>query len=378
MSQSAPFSSDILRDADDGDAGVDSHAVLVDQFPASYRLNQYDLYAPLAVPELKLIVAELDPRRLHDIIRFLWLAGRPVPPHPLHQQLLMGRDIVVSERIDVHLVWGRGRIFIKPIPPFLLNHHFWTHHLSCRCSESAGDQASSLICSPSKPCERRHLHQCAVGFLISYAALIVHRSDFLIAKEKGLIPDEVTWPRWRRFVRELLHDSRNDSLSVDRLYADVAERFIYGELRLNRLQLIDKVLHGPFSKGFLTVWNSYGSFFQQNSAMIIGGTAYILLVLSAIQVGLGTTRLADDDAFQAASYGFTLFSVLAPLAAFVIMVILFAMAFLYNLAKTRKGEATRARKLGRTWGLPRQNKEQDGSSRRTTVEWTGKYNSTSV
>ncbi|KAM7186478.1 hypothetical protein V8F33_011801, partial [Rhypophila sp. PSN 637] len=286
-------------------------------------------------PHLDLITSELSPTRVHRRIRYLWLAGRPVPPRPLHHQLLLGRYIFVSERIDLHLVWGGGRIFVKPIPRYLLNPNFWSTHL---LSQTHGN--------------RTHLRQCAMGFLLSYVALIAYESDFRIAIEKGLIPPSMPWSSWRRFVREMLHAQGDDSKGENHLllWGDVADRFIYGELRLNRLNMIELVLSGPFSRGFLATWTSFGGFYQYTSAAIIAGTAYILLILSAMQVGLGTARLADDEVFQAASYRFTVFSILGPLAAVVALVFAFAAALLYNTIRTKNFEAKRSEQLGRTWG----------------------------
>lgn len=33
--------------------------------------------------------------------------------------------------MDMHLVWTTGRIFIKPVPRFLLEPHFWEAYLCC-------------------------------------------------------------------------------------------------------------------------------------------------------------------------------------------------------------------------------------------------------
>ena len=124
---------------------------------------------------------------------------------------------------------------------------------------------------------------------LSYAALIAYESHFAIAKEKKLIPVEITRLAWRHFVRELLGGD-----SANRLYSHgVAPRFVYGELRLNRLNLIFFALH------FVATWQSFGSFFRDNSAWIISFTAYVILVLSAAQVGLSTNILAESDGFQA-------------------------------------------------------------------------------
>ncbi|KAH6896830.1 hypothetical protein B0T10DRAFT_475191 [Thelonectria olida] len=354
MSHSAPFCNDVLIKQDDGNLVQviqDRGASLMDQFPASFRVGN-DLYAPSDAPDFAYIEAELDPKQLHEIIHHLWLAGRPVPPRALHQQLLLDRDIIVSERIDIHCVWGQGRIFIKPLPRYLLNKEFWQQHLACKCAPtdpSAGTPPTTPSCTQSEPCERRHLRQCALGFLLSYVALIAHESDYSIARTKELIPADVTWPKWRLFVRELLHNEKDGDLRPEQLYADVAERFIYGELRLNRLRLIDKVTHGPFSSNFMSNWSSYGSFARDNSASIIAATAWILLILSAMQVGLGTNRLVESEAFQAASWGFTVFSMIAPIGAVMILLLVFAVVFWVNLVNTRRGEVSRAAHLRRQW-----------------------------
>ncbi len=332
-----------------------------DDFPASYRIDD-DLHAPPhgAFP-FDLLEQELDPKRLHRRMRFLWLAGRPVPPRPLHHQLLLGRDIFVSERIDLHLVWGDGRIFVKPLPRYLMTPDFWRDHLTCRCHPPTAKQAerepseTGPLCSPQgsgEMCDRRRLRQCATGFLLSYVALVAHESDFRIAIEKGLIQSQVEWSSWREFVREILHKSQEN------LWSEVAQRFVYGELRLNRLNLIEVVLRGPLSRGFLATWTSFGSFYRYSSAFIIAGTAYVLLILSAMQVGLGTDRLSQDETFQAASYGFTVFSILGPLGAVLCVLIIFAITLLYNLLRTRRFEARRARRLGRSWGSERGTQEE--------------------
>ncbi|KAK4649023.1 uncharacterized protein QC761_115310 [Podospora bellae-mahoneyi] len=336
----SPFTCNILETnqenvQDDGNR-------LLDQFPASYRADPDDLRAP-ATPELDLIAQEMNIKRLHGIIHLLWLAGRPVPPRPLHYQLALGREITVIERMEAHLVWGSGRIYLKPLPRYLLNPHFWTSYLSC--SQCLPRQP--LEAGPP-PCPHPRLKSCALGFLLSYIALIAYENDFLIAKDKRLIPSEITWPQWRQLVREVLAGD-GDGDGANRLYAYVNPRFIYGELRLNRLNLIFFALQGPLSTGFVATWNSYGAFYRDNSAWIITVIAYIILVLSAAQVGLSTTRLAESDAFQDASYGFTIFSLVVPLFALAMLVGLSAVLWAYNVVRTRRFEAKRSKTLGRAW-----------------------------
>ncbi|KAK1973677.1 hypothetical protein LZ30DRAFT_610145, partial [Colletotrichum cereale] len=43
-----------------------------------------------------------------------------------------------------------------------------------------------------------------LGFLFSYAALVTHESDFRIAKETRLIPEDLQWAAWRIAVVQLL------------------------------------------------------------------------------------------------------------------------------------------------------------------------------
>ena len=268
---------------------------LQDQFPASYRVPDDDLRAPL-IPEIDLIAKELDLGRIQKIIHLLWLSGRPVPPRPLHYQLALGRRITITERIEIHLVWGSGRIFLKPIPRYLLNPTFWETHLWCDQCQGQDFPAPPTSVT-AQTCEHRDLRAVALGFLLSYVALIAYESDFAIAKDEHLIPAEITWSRWRQFVREVLAGG-----SAVQLYKSVAPRFVYGELRLNRLNLIFFAIEGPLSSGFVPTWNTFGSFFRDNSAWVITVTAYVILVLSAMEVGLSTDKLDNSEAFQTGTW----------------------------------------------------------------------------
>lgn len=91
---------------------------------------------------------------------------------PLHRQRIKMREILVTEDPRLHLVWIHDRIFIKPIPKYLLSHHFWEH---------------LLLCKPPVRGSRRELTQrAATGYLRSYRHLIRHESDFDIAKQDHL------------------------------------------------------------------------------------------------------------------------------------------------------------------------------------------------
>ncbi|KAM0418929.1 hypothetical protein ACHAPT_012087, partial [Fusarium lateritium] len=118
---SAPFSIRLLKPAENRDSPVPPLDTdqLLPLFPASYLTKSDDLVAS-SRDVWACIESELGLQRLNKVHGLLWLAGRLLPPGPLHHQLLLGREILVTEQMDMHLVWTTGRIFVKPILRFLL------------------------------------------------------------------------------------------------------------------------------------------------------------------------------------------------------------------------------------------------------------------
>lgn len=238
-----------------------------------------------------------------------------MPPRPLHHQRLLNREIVLTERLDLHLVWGRGRMFVKPLPRFLLEPRFWEEHL--RCGPPPTD---------NRPCTCRGRRERALGFLLSYAALITHESDFYLAKQNYLLPPETQWQGWRAVVREVLDTTH--------IYSLIDPRFHYGELRLSRLNKIYFLWKTPF-RSYMARWNQYRSFFDDNFALLASSTVYVAIVLTAMQVGQ-ETELQGNSAFQSATYGFTVFSILGPLVAVGLILMLFLYVFVGNWIATRR------------------------------------------
>ncbi|RYP03604.1 hypothetical protein DL764_005034 [Monosporascus ibericus] len=305
--QVPPFSVRLLDgDANDHpDASQRGNEQLRSLLPASYRTGPHqDNLTPPRLDDMTFIEKELDVGRLNKLSTWLWVAGRPMPPRPLHYQLVLGRDIIVMEQMDLYLVWTTGRLFLKPIPRFLLEPRVWSEYLSCRpgciCSQAVGEKGYEPCCP------YRKARKCALGFFLSYAALICYESDFLIAQEKHLLVREIKWIAWRTLVEEL---------DPEHIYDKIDTRFIYGELRLSRLNKIWRLWQGLSVRGYMSHWHAYGDFFHDQFTWLASATVYIAIVLTAMQVGLATEALAEDRTFQAASYGFTVFSILAPLAA---------------------------------------------------------------
>ena len=102
--------------------------------------------------------------------------------------------------MDLYLVWDNKRMFLKPIPRYLLDQKFWQDNLSYEdlCTSASKDTMEALIF------ERCQIYKCAIGFMLSYASLISFENDLRVAKEANLVPAEVTWPEWRLLIKELL------------------------------------------------------------------------------------------------------------------------------------------------------------------------------
>ena len=73
--------------------------------------------------------SELDISRLNAIQPYLWLAGLAKPARSLQVHVMLGRQIVVTEQTDLHMVWHGSKIYIKPLPEFLLCHSIWEEYL---------------------------------------------------------------------------------------------------------------------------------------------------------------------------------------------------------------------------------------------------------
>lgn len=183
----------------------------------------------------------------------------------------------------------------------------------------------------------KELRETALGFLRSYSWLIRYESDFVIASGLHLIPSQLKWAQWKKLVVECY---RKDSPVL--ASALVNKRYCYGELRQGRLNYIYRFKRGFVIRGYEFGYNQYGTFFSRNFAWLITVFAYVTIALTALQVGLATEHLGQNPAFQKASYGFGVFSLLFPVimicAAFGIFVVIFVNNFIHtrNIMKERK------------------------------------------
>ncbi|KAF4810395.1 hypothetical protein CGCSCA5_v010637 [Colletotrichum siamense] len=308
-----------------------------DLLPATSRAQHDHITVPRA-DDPEFLGRELFVRRLNDVQDLLWICGRPMPPRPLHYQLLTSREIHVTENPELHLVWAKNRIFVKPIPRWLLDPDFWAAHLLVTTT-TTDDGTSSSDGKRHQSDPRRELVACALGFLFSYTALVAYESDFRIAVEKGLMPPQVSWDRWRALSAQIVQNH---------CYASVNPRYWYGELRLSRLNKIYRVRLGYLLRGYSKVASHalYEDLLRDNFAALAAVLGYVVIVLTAMQVGLATDQLVGDKLFQSVSYGFTVFSILAPLIACFGIVAIVVVMFVSSWIVTKVYEKKRFREMG--------------------------------
>ena len=239
---------------------------------------------------------------------------------PLHSHVAMGREIVVFDRMDMHLLWtNEGRLFVKPVPRFLLSPAFCRSNLQCPDGCTCQDPLANAC--------RGIARKVALGFLYTYACLISSEIDFHFANEKRLLPrkedgEPIEWAGWKTLARELLRMYEHDP-------GVVHPRFLRAELRLSRINTISRFTTLPLFSPYVRGRHNYGSLFRDNLAWMATTTVFVAVVLTAMQVGLATEQLQGNATFQQASYGFTVFAILGPIGAFV-LVILYA---LFHLVK---------------------------------------------
>jgi hypothetical protein len=252
---------------------------------------------------------ELNTPKLDKLFPHLWLAGLARPSRPLHRQKLIGRTILITESPHEHLIWFETYIFIKPLPEYLLNFDFWLEQI----------------------CSDIELHKAARGFLLSYAWLVRHQSDLRIAKETGLLPEKIEWSQWTLFLQDCLSHINPETLD------NVSGRYQFGELRLTRLNMLYRLMSGSldhFVRGYMSYSTWYRAFFSRNFAWLLAIFACFSVLLSAMQVGLSNKTLLENDAFQNASYGFTVTSIMVVIFSALLIFLVWLVLFCYYICST--------------------------------------------
>ena len=252
-------------------------------------------YVPLATCE-QFLQNSLNQSRATKIFRHLWFAGALGNFRQLHQQIMFRREIIVCEEPNLHLIWFDDQIYIKPLPPCLTNHQFWT-----KCVVVDNDT-----------------YKLACGFLYSYTRLVQHESDFRIAIEKGLIRDKnLTWESWQKFRICLLAVFKGNPDIMDR-------RYRYGELRLSRLNIIYLFRFRQFN--FNGYWNRharYGPIFSRYFATAVVIFAFASITLNAMQVAISQTATDVPSILLTTSYRIAVAILIAIITIMVVIAVVF-------------------------------------------------------
>jgi hypothetical protein len=186
----------------------------------------------------------------------------------LHHQRIHDRQVIISEDPRLHLVWISDRIFVKPLPEYLLSYAFWKFYLL----------------NPDSPLgpDRDIIARSALGYLRTYYYLIRHPSDFKIALKKELIPADISLDQFQAF------SSAFDFILDD----EVSQRYAYGQLRLTRLNF--------YGKFILRRWNFQRMKWQSGEylARFYGPLLFIFttlsLILNALQLEIAVEQVVSN------------------------------------------------------------------------------------
>ncbi|KAI0097333.1 hypothetical protein GGR51DRAFT_553182 [Nemania sp. FL0031] len=284
-------------------------------FPSSCAINK-DVFRPLpsSIPSSRSklqLDSEDDPvdylpgnpavPLVADEIYALWLVGRKVGKHidELHTHRVKGRAIVPTEDPKLHLIWDYNKV---PIPAALLNYDVWATYLS------------SIELYPPVKSSIGFDRSVAIGFLRSYAFLVSHPLDLAIAHQSHLMPPEVIWLQWSKFI---IHFRRVED-------KDVAKRYHYGQLRLLRLHWVVRIFRPR---------HSIHDFIANYTLSLAFAFATVSLALSSMQVALSVP--AEALWFKQPNYNlhhmdraFWVFSIVVLLSLVVLWLLFLVIPFL--------------------------------------------------
>ena len=206
---------------------------------------------------------------LESMARFLWVMTTPSSANvnSLHQQRVKGREIIITEDPRLHLVWIHDRIFIKPIPVYLMSRAFWDIFIL--------NENSTL------GIRRGAIRKAALGYLRTYVYLIRRQSDFFIAQQESLrlIPQQISWTQFCHFISEVSRIKDDD----------VSQRYHYGELRLTRLNFYTKLFLRKFY--YERVHGQYGDYFAGLYGPMLFIFAIASTILNTMQVEMATEQV---------------------------------------------------------------------------------------
>jgi hypothetical protein len=269
------------------------------------------------------LISELATPVLDQLYDHLWCVARKSGKSidSISTQRVKSRVIVATEDASLHLVWHRDIIYVKPMPLCLLNYDFWTTYLPSAVPHTTSNE--SVSSSPQHTQAPIFDRKIALGFVRSYALLIRHRIDFVLAREAYLFPAEFSWAEFSEFIAcfRFVEDG------------DVAMRYHYGQLRLSRLNWAVRLFRplAASTKWFYVIphWST-GIYVQRAIAPVVFVFASLSLVLSSMQVmltvpddKLGFSHI-DTSSLSAMRRAFWVFPIMVLLMSGLVWTLLFA------------------------------------------------------
>ncbi|KAF4966893.1 hypothetical protein FSARC_5506 [Fusarium sarcochroum] len=248
--------------------------------------------------DLDFLENDLMTPALDSLFRYLWLAGSRSYNNinPLHRQLVKGRQIVIAENPEMHLIRGVERIYIKPLPPYLLSWQFWESLYSMQFTQN--------------PKTIENLTRQAIGFLRSYYMLLKFESDFIIAMDERnrILPSGLEWSAFAGFL----------ALFADPSSMNSCPRYQYGEVRLTRLELICRcTLHSMTYQDVDPYEDGTSTYLSRRFGPLLFFIAALSLILGAMQVTLAAqslTRSRSWDNVGRVSQVFAVLTIILTLA----------------------------------------------------------------
>jgi hypothetical protein len=271
---------------------------------------------------LEYLERDLYATDLESIASYLWWMSTPCHSNigTLHHQKVKSREVVVTEDPRLHLVWINERIFVKPIPKYLLSEAFWAKYFNCDYESSAYPRTQVL-------------RKAALGYLRTYRYLIRYESDFHLARKEALrlIPPDVTWVEVCRFLQCL--ENITD--------ADVSERYHFGEIRLTRLNFYSKFLLRKWH--YARLHGQYGDYFSRFYGPLLFILGIFSVVFSASQVVMAVEQLTVSKELQWVKFwwfsrwfGISVIAILFVLSFCILMVLLAMIAHEWQFALRKR------------------------------------------
>ena len=273
----------------------------------------------------KFLKIDLSTKDLDAMAPHLWLMSTRSHANvsPLHHQIVKSRRVVLTEDPGLHLTWIDDKIFIKPLPLYLLSHDFWIQHLlpqACIPVSTGPKQPSpAFIDFDESKCS---LTASSLGFLRSYCFLIRYPSDFDIAINCRLLPPSTTFESFCAFATRF----RNITDS------EVRPRYHYGELRLSRLNFWSKFLLVRWH--YIDIPHQYWQYFQRFYGPLLFLFGLFSVALSAMQVEMNVETLNANKwiSFWGFSRVFSVLSLVLMAFTGLILLLLLSRKLLVELA----------------------------------------------